>query len=297
MSKMSRCHKRRARTLRKGWGLTLQSTAAKMPHSLRLETKSEILSLSAHPSPKKKGNKNLSKRGVPMREEFFSKIGWTRSFISGPVDPLHNPHMVWCHNCKKNFSINSKGPYEILRHHRTELHLRRDQRWRYEHLQSTYPVTGKVQHRVRGDNGKLLSKVEQAKELTKFIHVELVDIGERFPFYEDFVKGSTTALVTPEARTKTQLCLVGDFIKAQGDLIVLRNLWSRMGSFTNHQATFNDFDWGEERLSVSTVHFNSLGSVLPRVSRVLVSRRSSIIFSFAVLTTRQSKSIPSKALP
>ena len=43
---------------------------------------------------KNKGNKKLSRRGVPMREEFFSKIGWTRSFISGPADPLHNPHMV-----------------------------------------------------------------------------------------------------------------------------------------------------------------------------------------------------------
>ena len=209
-------------------------------------------------SKRKRGNRNLSKRGGPMREEFFAKIGWTRSFISGPADPLHNPHMVWCHICKKNFSIKSKGPYEILRHHRTERHLRRDQRWRYEHLRSTDPVTGKVQHRVRGGNGKLLSKVELAKELPKFIHVELVDIGERFPFYEDFVKGSTTALVTPESRTKTQLCLVGDFIKSQGDLMVLRNLWSRMGSFTNHQATFNDFDWGEERLSVSICLFHPL---------------------------------------
>ena len=33
-------------------------------------------------------------RGVPMREEFFGKIGLTRSFISGPADPLHNPHIV-----------------------------------------------------------------------------------------------------------------------------------------------------------------------------------------------------------
>ena len=54
-------------------------------------------------SKKKKGNKRLSRRGVPMREEFFSKIGWTRSFISGPADPLYNPHMVWCHICKKTF--------------------------------------------------------------------------------------------------------------------------------------------------------------------------------------------------
>ena len=204
---------------------------------------------------KKKGSKALSRRGVPMREEFFSKIGWTRSFISGPADPLHNPLMVWCHICKKNFSIKSKGPYEILRHHRTARHLRRDQRWRYEHLRSVDPVTGKTQHRVRGGNGKLLTKVELARELPKFRNVELVDIGERFPFYDDFVKGSTTTMDTPEARLKTQLCLVGDYIRTQGDMMVLRNLWSRIGSFTNHQSSFNDFDWGEERLSVSTFRF------------------------------------------
>ena len=163
-------------------------------------------------SRKKKGNKRLSRRGVPMREEFFSKIGWTRSFISGPADPLHNPLMVWCHICKKNFSIKSKGPYEILRHHRTDRHLRRDQRWRYEHLRSVDPVSGKVQHRVRGANGKILTKIELANQLPKFIKAELVDIGERFPFYEDFIRGTTTALVTQEARVKTQLCLVGDFI-------------------------------------------------------------------------------------
>ena len=202
-------------------------------------------------SRKKKGNKRLSRRGVPMREEFFSKIGWTRSFISGPADPLHNPLMVWCHICKKNFSIKSKGPYEILRHHRTDRHLRRDQRWRYEHLRSVDPVSGKVQHRVRGANGKILTKIELANQLPKFIKAELVDIGERFPFYEDFIRGTTTALVTQEARVKTQLCLVGDFIKTLGDLSVLRNMWSRMGAFTNHQATVCDFDWSEERMSVS----------------------------------------------
>ena len=185
-------------------------------------------------SRKKKGNKRLSRRGVPMREEFFSKIGWTRSFISGPADPLHNPLMVWCHICKKNFSIISKGPYEILRHHRTDRHLRRDQRWRYEHLRSVDPVSGKVQHRVRGANGKILTKIELANQLPKFIKAELVDIGERFHFYEDFIRGTTTALVTQEARVKTQLCLVGDFINTLGDLSVLRNMWARMGAFTNH---------------------------------------------------------------
>ena len=202
---------------------------------------------------RRKENKRLTRRGIPMREEVFSEIGWTRSFISGPAYSVHNPYMVWCHVCKKNFSIKSKGPYEIIRHHRTERHLLRDQRSRYEHLKSIDPISGKVQHRVRCGNGKVLTKKELAKELPRFINMEQVDIGDRFPFYEDYIKGSTTALVTLESRAKTQLCLVSEFVKTQGDLMVLRNLWSRMGSFTNHQATVTDFDWGEERMTVSII--------------------------------------------
>ena len=197
-----------------------------------------------------KKSKIQPQRGVPMREEFFAKIGWTSSFISGPADPLHNPYMVWCHMCKKNVSIRSKGTMEILRHHRTERHLRRDQRWRYEHLRSVDPVTIKLQHRVRGRNGKLLSKFELARELPKFIHTEPVDTGERFPFFHDFVEGRTTALVTPESRAKTQLRIVGDFIQRQGDFSILRSLWSSISSLTDHQASLCDFDWGDERMTV-----------------------------------------------
>ena len=207
------------------------------------------------PSKKTPKGKRLPQRGVPMREEFFAKIGWTRSFISGPADPIHNPFMVWCHICKKNFSIRSKGTMEILRHHRTEKHLRRDQRWRYDYLKSTDPITLKTQHRVRGRNGKILSKIELAKELPKFIHVELVDIGERFPFYEDFVRGRTTPLVTPESRARTQLSMVADFIQSYGDITILRSMWAKISSITDHQASLCDFDWGEERMTVSVICF------------------------------------------
>ena len=199
----------------------------------------------------------VSQRGVPVQEEFFTKIGLTRSFISGPADPVHIPSMVWCHICKK-LSLKTKGTLEILRHHSTRKHLRRDQRWRYEHLKSVDPVTFKVQHRFRGRNGKILSKIELANELPNFIHCELVDIGERFPFYDDFMQGRTTALVTPESRAKTQLRTVGDFIQRQGDLTVLRNLCARISSFTDHQATLCNFDSDEDRVTVSFIPTDGL---------------------------------------
>ena len=201
----------------------------------------------------------VSRRGVPMREEFLSKIGWTRSFISGPSDPLHNPYMVWCHMCKKNFSIKTKGTVEILRHHRTEKHLRRDQRWRYEHLKTVDLVTGKVQHRVRGKNGKILSKKDLADELPRFIHTELVDVGERNPFYEDYLQGHTSAPITPQSRLRTQISLLGDFIQSSGDLALLRKLWARVVSYTEFQSAFQDFNWNEDHIMVRSLSCSPKG--------------------------------------
>ena len=202
-------------------------------------------------SARKSQSKRMPRRGVPMREEFFSKIAWTRSFISGPDDPLHNPYMVWCHMCKKNFSIKTKGTVEILRHHRTEKHLRRDQRWRFEHLKTVDDVSGKVQHRVRGRDGKILNKSDLAQELPRFIHTELVDVGERHPFYEDYLKGHSSAPVTPQSRLQAQICLLGDFVQDSGNIAILRRLWARAGSYTGFQSVFQDFDWSEDHIMVS----------------------------------------------
>ena len=204
-------------------------------------------------SARKSKSKRMPRRGVPMREEFFSKIAWTRSFISGPADPLHNPYMVWCHMCKKNISIKTKGTVEILRHHRTEKHLRRDQRWRFEHLKTVDDVSGKVQHRVRGRDGKILNKSDLAQELPRFIHTELVDVGERHPFYEDYLKGHSSAPVTPQSRLQAQICLLGDFVQDSGNIAILRRLWARAGSYTGFQSVFQDFDWSEDHIMVSSL--------------------------------------------
>ena len=202
--------------------------------------------------------------------------------------------MVWCHICKKNISVKTKGTLEILRHHRTEKHLRRDQRWRYEHLKSVHPVTGKVQHRVRGRNGKILTKIEPAKELPNFRNAELVDIGERFPFYDDFVKGTSSTFVTPESRAKTQIHLIGDFVQHQGNLGVLRKLWSQVGSLTNYQSSYCDFDWGEDRISVdftwsSVLTKTCTGLLLIFILFVFSFRPSSNTSSTAQCVTWQSR--------
>ena len=76
-----------------------------------------------------------------MKEAYFKGMEWTKTFVSGPVDPRWNPYKFYCQICKGNVSIYGRRAREILRHHATERHLRKDQRWRYEHLATEDPVT------------------------------------------------------------------------------------------------------------------------------------------------------------
>ena len=131
------------------------------------------------------------------------------------------------------------------RHFSSREYCRRDQKWRYTHLCKTDLFNGNVSHFVRDKNGNLLGHLELELELLKFINEELVGIGDNLPFYEDF-KASRNS-VTPG----TQLCLVGDYLEIGGDFPQLRSLWTNVGTFTNHQSLFCDFDWSYERITVS----------------------------------------------
>ena len=41
--------------------------------------------------------------------EMQSKVPWMSKFISGPRDPVSNPHSVFCHVCNISISIKGKG--------------------------------------------------------------------------------------------------------------------------------------------------------------------------------------------
>ena len=211
---------------------------------------------------KKKGSKRpiatKSKKKKPvwrsnkvMREELFEGISWARTFVTGPMDPKWNPYKFYCQICKGNVSIYGRGVKEILRHHGTERHLRRDQRWRYEHLSVEDPVTKTIRHYVRDENGKLLTPYELELEYPKFKDVTLVDIGEKLPFYDEAMAGNTHMTSSSESRVRVQISILGHFLPNFGDIRSLRSLWKDIGIVVNHQALFSDFNWGKERLSVS----------------------------------------------
>ena len=193
--------------------------------------------------------------GRVMKEENFESIPWTRVFVSGPVDPRWNKHKIYCQICKCSVSIRAKGPKEILQHYSTERHLRKDQRWRYEHLKIEDPLNKRLQYQVRGRDGKVLSNYQLQLELPHFIESELVDIGTKLPFYDDAMAGRDYMTSSPQNRARIQISVLGHFLPLSGDIQVLRALWQQIGTAVNHQAIFSDIDWGTARLSVSNLLF------------------------------------------
>ena len=178
-------------------------------------------------------------------------MAWTRTFVSGPMDPQWNPYKFYCQICKGNISIYGRGAKEILRHHSTERHLRKDQRWRYEHLTVEDPVTKVIHHHVRDSKGLILSPKDLRREYEHFKKAELIDIGEKLPYYHEAMAGITHMTSSSDNRVRVQISVLGHFLPSIGDLGLLRRLWKDVGDVVNHQALFSDFNWGKERLSVS----------------------------------------------
>ena len=172
-----------------------------------------------------------------MKEAYFRGMEWTRTFVSGPVDPKWNKYNIYCQICKANISIYSKGARETLRHHSTEKHLRKDQRWRYEYLYKLDPCTNTRIPHVRGKDGKLLTPYVLAIELPRFKNVELVDIGEKLPFYDEYMAGADHMSSSSENRARIQISVLGRFLPNYGDIDILRSFWRDLGVVVNYLRT------------------------------------------------------------
>ena len=203
-------------------------------------------------SPPRKRRRLPGRTGKIMKEAYFKGIQWTRTFVTGPLDPEHNKHKFYC---KTNVSIFSKGAREIVRHFQCESHFRKDQRWRYEHLKKKDKVTGRIVHEVRGKKGQLLTPLELEREKPFFMQVPLVETGSSNPFCEDHMAGLGSIAGQEEIRLCVQISMVALFTPRCGDLNVLESLWSQIGTVTNHQSLFSPYDWGSSKLTVSIGDF------------------------------------------
>ena len=114
------------------------------------------------------------------------------------------------------------------------------------------PVTRTKVHQVRGKDGKLLTPYQLELELPFFKNAQLVEIGQKLPFYDEYMAGQDYMFSSSNSRARVHLSVLAKFLPSNGDLEVLKLFWSDVGVIVNHQALFTDFNWGKERLSVSS---------------------------------------------
>ena len=62
-----------------------------------------------NPTQLKKSHRVVRRSGKTMREEHFEGMAWTRTFVSGPMDPKWNPYKFYCQVCKGSVSLYGKG--------------------------------------------------------------------------------------------------------------------------------------------------------------------------------------------
>ena len=200
--------------------------------------------------PPAKRRRVATRPGKVMKEAYFKGIRWTKTFVTGPLDPVHNQHKFYCQICKTNVSIYSKGAREIIRHYQGESHLRKDQRWRFEHLGVTDQITGITQNQVRGRDGYILTPLELEREKPYFENAPLVNVGEKFPFYDDYIANTGSHQTTEDQRASAQIALIGSFIPHDGNILLRQSLWSKVGEYMNHKEQFSPFDWSSATLTV-----------------------------------------------
>ena len=51
-------------------------------------------------SPPKKRRRYEGRPGKTMKEAYFKGIHWTKTFVTGPLDPLHNQYKFYCRICR-----------------------------------------------------------------------------------------------------------------------------------------------------------------------------------------------------
>ena len=65
-------------------------------------------------------------------------------------------------------------------------------------------------------------------------------------------RGVKVPTCRPLRKIRIQISILRHFLPSVGDLGLLRGLWKDVGVVVNHQTLFSDFNWGKERLSVSS---------------------------------------------
>ena len=163
--------------------------------------------------------------------------------VSGPTDPDLYPTTYFCRVCRISISLEGKGTSAILKHTRTETHLRSEQRYRHE---MGLPVYNRA--------GRRMTDEEIQQEQALFMLAEPIFLAPRRRLVADEFCGPDLMETEPLDILGRQIQMLLSLLRRGGSLDMLIDLWGIVGEHTLHSNGTTNFDWRPRRVFVSTLN-------------------------------------------
>ena len=155
-----------------------------------------------------------SKRTFKMKVWGANELG--QFFVTGATDAAGKPSHFYCRVCRKDVSVLTHGPHEILRHYQGVKHFARDQRLRLE-------TPG---WRVLDIEGNPLSESELERRREQILRGPVVVRDREYPFAEDlFIDESGAADTTLPVVAKVSSLI--ETLRLGGPYELVSQLWSQ----------------------------------------------------------------------
>ena len=186
-----------------------------------------------------------SRRRVRSKRTFKMKNVWGANevgqfFVTGATDAAGKPSHFYCRVCRKDVSVLTHGPHEILRHYQGVKHFARDQRLRLE-------TPG---WRVLDFEGNPLSESELQRRRESILRGPLVVRDREYPFSEDVIvdeSGAPDATLPVVAKVSSLI----ETLRLGGPYELVSQLWSQ---FTLIASRVNiDLAWSRDEVLVGIV--------------------------------------------
>ena len=158
-------------------------------------------------------------------------------FVTRATDAAGKPSHFYCRVCRKDVSVLTHGPHEILRHYQGVKHFARDQRLRLE----------SPGWRVLNFEGNPLSESELERQKEHVFRGPLVVRDREYPFAEDLivdVSGAPDATLPVVAKVSSLIKI----LRLGGPYELVNQLWSQ---FTLMASRVNvDVAWSRDEVLV-----------------------------------------------
>ena len=189
------------------------SSAPLSPHSADTSDTSADESEASHPRHRVRSKCRFKKKKVWGADEFG------RFFVTGASDATGKPSHFYCRICRKDVSVPTHGPHELLRHFQDVKHFARDQRLRLE-------TAG---WRLLEFEGNPLTKSELERRRESILRGPLVIRDREYPFAEDLIVDDSGA---PDAKlpVPAKVSSLVELLRLGGSYELVHQLWPQFTS-------------------------------------------------------------------